>query len=855
METLIQDIRFAFRSFWKKPGMIVVAVLMLGLGIGANTALFSVTDALLLKKLPVKDPEQLVLFDWEAGKDFRISSIRGTFARGYYPEGHRGSSSFHPLVVERMREWSRKPDSPLADIFSYADIGEVTVVTPTKAEMARGQAVSGTYFNTLGVTPLHGRLMTEQDDSPGATPTIVMGYQYWKDHFNADPSVVGTQVTINKVSFTVIGVTRPEFTGALQIGRQPALSLPIAFMPQLDSREAFVDKPGKPAMWWIHAMGRLKPGATHEQAFQFLNLGFQELALSMMPEPRQAKETKTIPPAQFPFLHARVGDRGMLELRHMYSSTVYLLFGVVAIVLLIACANVANLLLARASERSGEITVRLAVGAGRTRILRQLVTESLLLSFLGGLAGIIFALWGNGILAGFGRGEGALLPRNLEYSINWRVLVFTFLTMALTGFLFGIIPAWRASGLDLASTLKERNRFNLSRSRLTRALVIGQVALSLILLFGAGLAIRTVRNLQKTQLGFNPENVLQFSLNPDAGGYKKERLETFYDALVARTAALPNVKSASFGRVPLVAAFTWEEQLILPGENEKTSGERSTFIQMAHENYLGTMQIPLIRGRNFTPADTEKSQPVAIISESFAKRYFPGKEALGQRIGLDPETVGKVEIVGIVRDVKYNTQKDEEDAVLTYRPWRQQLQNLGESVFVVRTEGNPMAIVPDIRAIVRDLDPAMPVIDIKTQKEQLTETLTQEAIFAQLLGFFGTLALVLAALGLYGVLAYSVSQRTSEIGIRMALGAQKQTILRMIVWQGMKLVSIGLVLGGVGSYFAKKLIESRLFGVTAADPLTLTGVALLLIATALLACFIPARRAAQADPLTALRHE
>jgi predicted permease len=381
METLIQDLRFALRSFWKKPGMIIVAVLMLGLGIGANTALFSVTDALLLKKLPVKNPEQLVLFDWEAGKDFRISSIRGTFARGFYPEGHRGSSSFHPLVVERMREWSRKPDSPLADVFSYADIGEVTVVTPTKAEMAKGQVVSGTYFNTLGVTPLYGRMMEAGDDSPSATPTVVLGYQYWKDHFDANPAVVGTQVTINKVSFTVIGVTRPEFSGTLQIGRQPAISLPVAFMPQLDTRGNFVDKADKPAMWWLHVMGRLKPGATHEQAFRFLNLGFQELALSLMPEPRQAGQAKTIPPNQFPFLHARVGDRGMLELRHIYSSTVYLLFGVVGIVLLIACANVANLLLARASERAGEITVRRAVGAGRVRILRQLVTESLLLCF------------------------------------------------------------------------------------------------------------------------------------------------------------------------------------------------------------------------------------------------------------------------------------------------------------------------------------------------------------------------------------------------------------------------------------------------------------------------------------------
>lgn len=854
METLIQDLRFALRSFWKKPGMIVVAVLMLGLGIGANTALFSVTDALLLKKLPVKDPEQLVLFDWESGKDFRIGSMRGTFIPDFYPKGRRGGSSFQPALADKMKEMAAKPDSPMADLFTFADVGEVVVVADRQASVAAAQSVSGTYFSGLGVNPFFGRLTTREDDSPAASPTAVLGYQYWKKNFDGDPSAIGKQITVNKVSFTIIGVTGPEFGGALQIGRQPDISIPLSFMPLIDPESPFIDKPGKPAMWWLHVMGRLKPGATREQAFGFLNTGFQELALSIMPPPRRADQPATVQPQHYPILRVREGARGMLEMRLHYSSTVYLLFGVVAIVLVIACANVANLLLARASERAGEITVRLAVGAGRRRILRQLVTESLLLSFLGGLAGIVFALWGNGVLAGYGRGEGALLPRNLEYAINWRVLVFTFVTMTLTGFLFGIIPAWRASGIDLVTTLKEKNRFSLGRSRLTRALVVGQVALSLVLLFGAGLTIRTVRNLQQTRLGFNPDNLLVFSLSPEAGGYKKERLAALYNDLLPRAAALPGVKSATFSRIPLVAHFAWNEQLVLPGETVEAAGDRVTNMQMVNENYLATMQIPLTRGRNFTPSDNEKSQPVAIVSETFAKKYFPNGDALGKRIGFDKETLGKIEIVGVADDVKYNSQKDE-DGVLTYRPWQQQLDNMGSVYFYIRTEGNPLAIAPSIRALVRELDPTLPVTDVKTQNEQLSETMTEDRIFAQLLSFFGTLALVLAALGLYGVLAYSVSQRTSEIGIRMALGAQKASILRLVVWQGMKLVTIGLVIGGIGSYFAKKLIESRLYGVTATDPLTLAGVAFLLVATALVACLLPARRAAQADPMSALRHE
>jgi predicted permease len=856
IETLFQDLRFGLRMMRKTPGFTAIAVLSLALGIGANTALFSLIDAILVKTLPVKDPGSLVLFNWQSGRAFRTNGVRGTFVGGY-PPGMRGSSSFQSHIVEKLREeQSNDPNSPLSDLFAFAWLGNMNMLVDGQAEMAGGQVVSGNYFAALGVPPLLGRMITEADDDASAAPVAVLSHRYWQERFGADPAAIGKQINLNQTAFTVVGVTPPAFNGALQVDQLPAVSVPIAFEPLLESERPMIDKPGKPGMWWLHLMGRLKGSATAEQAQASLDGTFQSLALERMPPPRKESEAAQIEVKDYPHLLALSGSRGMWEMRSVYSSTLYLLFGVVGLVLLIACANVANLLLARAALRASEITVRLAVGAGRWRLIRQLLTESMMLATLGGAVGIVFALWGKDALIALNGQQGGFLPAHIDASLNWRVLGFTVGVAVLTGILFGLVPAWRATRLDLTTALKESNRSSsgVARSRLSKGLVIAQVTMSLVLLVGAGLFIRTLRNLQQVEVGFNQENLLVFSLRPGANGYKDERLAQLYQQLFARLETLPGVRSATFAHVPLLAHYVDNEGISLPGETAQSEAEHTSNREIVRENYFATMEIPLLRGRGFNQHDDASAPKVAIISETLARKFFPDDDPLGKRVGFDAKTAGQIEIVGIARDIKYTSQR-EEDAPLIYMPWLQATKEIGEMYFSLRATGEPAALAAAVRQAVREVDNNLPIMDIKMQAAQASETLTEERLFANLLGFFGVLALLLAAVGLYGVMAYSVAQRTNEIGIRMALGARTGNVLRLVIWQGMKLVLIGLAAGVLAAFALKRIIASQLYGVEATDPLTFALVGGLLILIALLACWVPARRATKVDPMVALRYE
>ncbi|HKP11739.1 MAG TPA: ADOP family duplicated permease, partial [Blastocatellia bacterium] len=623
--------------------------------------------------------------------------------------------------------------------------------------------------------------------------------------------------------------------------------------------------PNEPELWWLHLMGRLKPGATYEQARDSLNGAFQAAALEVMPPPRDENEPTQLDPKDYPRLVAESGSRGMLDDRREYSATIYGLFIVVALVLLIACANVANLLLARAALRGAEIGVRLAVGAGRWRLIRQLLTESLLLAALGGAVGVLFALWGKSALVALTDKDTGILPNELDLNLNWRVLVFTLAVSLVTGVLFGLAPAWRATKLDLTAALKQGRRTTGAVSRLSKGLIVAQVALSLLLLIGAGLFIRTLVNLQHVNLGFNQENLLLFRLQPQQGGYKDERLVQFYNQLSARLDNLPGVRAATFARVPLIADTNWFTDIGLPGETEKTAAEHETMRQMARENYFATMEIPLLRGRGFTAQDDERAPQVAIVNQSFAQKFFPDADVLGQRVRLDER---EVEVIGVVADTKYRSQR-EEIRPLLYTPWRQDGDVIGEMYFALRTAGEPTALVTAVRQVVRALDSNLPVTEVSTQTARSQATLGQERLYARLLSFFGGLALLLAAIGLSGVLAYSVAQRTNEIGVRMALGAQPANVLRLVIWQGMKLVLLGLAVGTLSGYALKRLLANQyfardswqaqmaeqLYGVKANDPVTFAVIAGLLALVALVACWLPARKAAQVDPLEALRHE
>ena len=846
-----QDLRYGLRMMLKSPAFTLIAVMSLALGIGANTALFSVVDAVLLRTLPVKDPSRLVLFEWQAPLVFRTSGNWGYGTRDW-PAGFRGSSSFHRRVFDRFRE----QDSPLSDLFAFANLWDLNILVEGEPEKADGQAVSGNYFTGLGVHPALGRTLLPADDDPSAMPVAVLSYPYWKDRFGADSKAIGKQIQLNNISFTVVGVTPQGFNGTLQVDSRPVVSVALAFEPLVRGDQSPTDKPGRPGAWWLHLMGRLKPGATLEQARDSLNGVFQQTALEIMPPPRKQGDPAQIEPKDYPQLLALSGGRGMLETRKEYSSIIYLLLGVVGLVLLIACANVANLLLARGAQRASEVSIRLAVGASRWRLVRQLLTESLLLSTLGGVTGVGIAAVSKKALVAMGEAQGAFLPADIDYSLNWRVLGFTLAISLLAGTVFGLVPAWRATRVDVTTALKEGSRGagGMSRSLLTKVLVVAQVSLSLLLLAGAGLFVRTLRNLEQVSVGFNQENLLEFRLQPGGSVYKNDRLVGFYQRLLARLDAIPGVRSATFANIPLIAQNINSGSIILPGETAESAADHSTNFQIVRENYLSTLEIPLLRGRNFTSQDDGRAPRVAIISQELARKFFPGEDPIGKMVETTREAGVKIEIVGIAGDTKYSSQRDDIEP-LTYTPWLQQVDNIGRMSFALRTAGDPSALTSAVREAVREVDTNLPVTNITTQLAQSSETLTQERIFAGLLSFFALLALLLAAIGLYGVMAYSVAQRTAEIGIRIALGARTASVLRLVIWQGLKLVLVGLGVGALGVAAAKKIVVSQLYGVKPLDPVTILGVAGLLVAVALLACLIPARRAAKVDPMTALRNE
>jgi predicted permease len=783
------------------------------------------------------------------------------------PPGTRGLSLFRYEVFDKVRQArAAAPDSPLSDLFAFAPLRELTAMVGEQAEVVNGQAVTGDYFAGLRLQPSLGRAITDEDDTPGAAPVVLLSHQFWQERFGASPEVIGQQLKLNKQSFIIIGVTPPAFTGTAQVDYRPVVTVPLTQEPLLHERSN-LGTANQPGVWWMNLMGRLKPGATYEQARDSLNGAFQAAALEMMPPPRKANEPAQLEPKDYPRLIAESGSRGMLDNRRRYSTTIYGLFVVVALVLLIACANVANLLLARAALRGPEISVRLAVGAGRWRLVRQLLTESVLLAALGGAVGVLFAFWGKIALLALTDEDTGILPNGVDLTLNWRVLVFTLAVSLLTGVLFGLAPAWRATKQDLTTALKQSRRTTGAVSRLSKGLIVAQVALSLLLLVGAGLFIRTLYNLQRVNVGFNQENLLLFTLQPQQGGYKDERLLRFYHQLLARLDNLPGVSAATFARVPLIAHDNWFNDILLPGETEQTAEEHETMRQMVRENYFATMGIPFLRGRGFTAQDDHRARQVAIVNQTFARKFFPDEDVLGKRVTII-HNKREVEIIGVVADTKYMSQREEFQPLL-YTPWRQEGAVIGEMHFALRTAGEPTALAATVRQVVRELDDNLPVTEVSTQTARSQATLGQERLYARLLSFFGGLALVLAAIGLSGVLAYSVAQRTNEIGIRMALGAQPANVLRLVIWQGMKLVLLGLAVGALGGYALTRLLASQyfasgawqrqmteqLYGVKGTDPVTFAVVAALLTLIALIACWLPARKAAQVDPLEALRHE
>jgi len=859
MNSFWQDVRYGLHTMVKNPGFTVIAVLTLGLGIGANTALFSVVDAVLLKKLPaVKDPDSLVLFNSTSNKQFTPGSHNGS-NRTDPATGLTTRSSFPYQSFVRMREQR----GACEDIFAFSAIG-LNLNADGLADFANAQAVTGNYYEVLGVRPFLGRMITYSDDNSGSSPVAVISYRFWQKRFGSRADIVGKQINLNNIPFTIAGVAPPGFEGAMDLGTSMDVAIPMGWETQVDGERSEFMGAGD---WWIRIMGRLKPGATVEQARASLELAFQQSALEhregrqIQRRARGLQPINQLDPKDYPHLGAISGSRGEMTGRQFFVKPLRLLLGVVAIVLLVACANVANLLLVRASSRQKEIAVRLAMGASRWRLIRQLLTESVLLSTLGGAVGILFALWIKDSLISVGEWAGR--ENSINPRLDLRVLGFTFGLSLLTGIVFGIVPSLRATRIDLTPTLKDTGRGSSAtrRSLLSRSLVVAQVSLSLLLLIGAGLMVRTLINLQRVEAGFNEKNLLLFNIDPSLLGYKDDRLQNFYEQVFARLEAVPGVRKVTFSRAALLSQSSTNGTFDLPGATPGPDGKvpstAEVYFHEVRENFMEAMEIPLLLGRTFTAQDDLKSPKVAIVNQTFAEKYLPGVNPIGQRFSMNIARPDPIEIVGLVKDAKYTSQRDEIPATM-YRPWRQTPGAINSMIFEVRTTGDPKTFVGAIRQAVREVEPNLPINNIKTQVEQADETLATERLFAKLMSLFGILAQQLASIGLYGVLAYSVSRRTHEIGIRMALGANRGRMLAMILRQGMTLTLIGVALGLAGAYVLTKYLgtlNSMLFGVQPRDPLTFGVTAALLTIVALVACFVPGRRATKVDPMVALRYE
>ena len=845
LEPALHDLRYGLRMLAKNPGFTAVAVLSLALGIGANTGIFTLIDAVLFRMLPVQNPRELVLFQWSAPIDHPIGShwMNGNV---WDENGRSYGTPFSYPAFEHVRAHNEV----LSEATAFISIGSVNVVADGAAALASGQMVSGNFFSLLGIQPVVGRMFTASDDRLGAAPVCVISDGYWKRRFGGDRNIAGKTISLDGVLFTIVGVTPADFFG-LQPGRSVEISVPLAAQPLVEPRwDPKVSLFTASDHWWVLIVGRLKPAVSAQQATANLDALFKQ-AVTLDADSRPGRT-----PAM-PSLELMPASHGLDQLRRQFSRPLFILMSVVALVLLIACANVANLLLARATARQKEIGVRLSLGASRLRLVRQLLTESALLACFGGVLGVLLAYWGSSLLVTFLSPAGR--PLLLDVHPDWLTLGFTALVCIVTALLFGLAPAWRATRVDLTPSLKQASqRVGGGRLRLdfSKTLVIAQTALSMVLLFGAGLFVRTLVNLKTLDAGFDKENLLLFGINAAQAGYKGRALSEFYDRVQHSVAALPGVTSATSSLHLLLSGSTRSNDIWVPGYTPKAGEKMIVRVLPAGSGFFTTMKMTLLRGRDFNERDNEVAPKVAVVNETFVKLYFAGRDPVGQRIGRNPGQAD-TEIVGVARDAKYNSLR-RETAATVYMPFRQS-DNLPLMHYELRTSVSPQSLIPAVRNLVRSLDRNIPLFDVKTQTEQVDELLLQERLFAKLSSFFGLLALVLACVGLYGITSYAVVRRTAEIGIRMALGAQRWNVLRMVLSQAMFLAALGVLLGVPAALlttrYTQKFIADLLYGLKATDVTTIAIAAAILIAMAVIAGFVPARRASRVDPIRALRYE
>jgi predicted permease len=834
LETLFQDVRYGLRQLRRSPGFTAVAVLMLALGIGANTAIFSLIDAVMWRMLPVKNPQQLVLLSWDQTKP-----VQGG-------PGYSGDRT-HTLSYPGFKRLRRQNDI-FSSVMGFVPVEGVTVNIDGQPSVAGGEMVSGNYFAGLGVSPFLGRALTDADEDQAARVTVV-GYGYWTREFGRDPAVIGKTIALGGEPFSIVGVAPPEFFG-VEPGRVADFWIPLIELSGVgpwggDSHTAFTGK----GWWWLMTVGRLKPNVSHSQARAALDVWLQQTLT----------DEGDVAPADAPAFSAGLApaSRGLDYLRGRFSQPLLILMGVVGLVLLIACANIAALLLARAEGRRREIAMRLALGASRARLIRQLLTESFMLAAAGGMCGVAVAGWGARILLRL-MSPGPSLP--VEIHANLTVGGFATGVSILTGILFGLAPALGATRLSLSPALKENVRGALAgrggtRWRLGKSLVIAQVAFSLLLVTGAGLFVRTLMNLEHQDLGFNPHGVLLFRVSAKQSGYEGLRELKLYDEILQRVLALPGVEGASLSFHSLLSGWRETRSIAAEGGQSKPGQYLLAALNNVGPNFFRTMRIRLLLGRDIGEQDTATSPPVVVVNESLARRLFGNLNPLGRRFTFgqtfDPKET--VEIVGVVEDAKYTGMRDKPPST-AYVPVSQRV-GLGSTYFEVRTAGDPPLLIPSVRRAVAEVDRSLALSAAKTQDQQIDEALVQERLIARLASFFGTLALALAAIGLYGTMTYTMGRRTNEIGIRVALGAKRSQILGMVVREAFALVFLGIVVGLPVALAAGRLVANQLYGVKASDPLTFSAAVGVLLAVASFSAYLPAWRASRVDPMMALRCE
>jgi len=876
LDSLLQDLRFGMRMLCKSPGFTAVAVATLALGIGANAAIFSMINAVMLRPLPVRDAQQLVVFGWRVKSEIKY--------HGYdsYEDCDQDSAtdgcSFSLPFFERFRSDAKF----FSNLAAFSGPMQLNVSGNGPASIGRGELVSGNFFETLGVEMSLGRPISPDDDNI-SSPVVVLSYAYWKGQFASDPNVLGHTIRLNGAPCTIIGVASRNFTN-LAAGKTQDLFVPLHSLNRLnlgpDGESVLTD----PQSWWAVIVGRLKPGVSLDQAQSAASAFFYNEMIYGAKPMSKAQD--------YPSISLLPLNRGLSGRRGRYAVLLYILMVAVGTVLLIVCANVAGLTLARSNARQREVAVRLALGGARHRVARQLLTESVMLSIVGGVAGLLVAQWGVRVLQ-LMLSAASDEPFSFIVSPDWRVFSFSLCISALTGLLFGIAPALRLTQVNLSPALKEGPSTFQGRSvrgvRLSGALVVAQVALCVLVLVSAGLLVRTLRDLRSIDPGFDSNNILLFAVDPSVLNYDEDHIQNLYRQLRDRFATLPGVTSASYSSVPLLSGWLKRTELYVPGQTDKTNAD-ADLLEIGPD-FFKTLRMPLLDGRTFTAADyaiaqkveavkmarlkakleqgnaTAKTSPSVapldsgppvpiLVNREFVKRYLPKQTYLGHLVeeareensSSPPDNPG-FEIVGLVGNTKYQDLRSE-IAPTVYIPLTR-----GGSHFELRTAIEPTALIPSIRSIVNEADSNLPIYDIRTQSMRIEQLIYQEKIIAHLSTFFGLLALLLACIGLYGLLAYEVARRTREIGVRIALGAQQRDVVSMVVKQGIVLVLLGAAFGVAAGLGLTRYLRSLLYGVDPLDPITFIEVVALLVVVALVACYIPARRAAQVDPMVALRYE